>query len=190
MLADYFKCPVDLISFVHNAAHYTEKGLLIWGSLKFERMRFVRREYGENPKAIIEAMNDPDKAVILEVNNKSHWVVGVKKQLLGNDYIVIDPIGGVKRLCKEKYKNVTGAAYFERIPWIENALRPIVFTTKKLIKSAGSADVFVYNGQTKHLIPDWQTKVFLFGDVSDDIEILPDEQMARIPTGATLPSLK
>jgi len=78
-------------------------------------MQFVDREYGRNDINILAALKDPNQAVILEVDNASHWCVGVRKTLFGNDYVVVDPWTGKQATACGTYKNITGAAYFKRV---------------------------------------------------------------------------
>ena len=114
MLSSYFGClrlPSELAHDVHN---YTKGGLVIWQNLTFDKMKFAGREYQRNDEKIREYLKDSDKAVIFEVNDHSHWVVGVKPTLVGNDYVIVDPWDGLKKTLKKSYRNITGVAYFER----------------------------------------------------------------------------
>lgn len=114
MLTDYFgafKTPLEIA----QSDVYTKDGLIIWKKLKFPRMRFVGRFYGRNDAMIQDAMKDPKKAVILEVADNSHWVVGVKKTLLRDDYVIIDPWDGKKTTACGRYRNVTGFAIFSSL---------------------------------------------------------------------------
>lgn len=113
MLSTYFGClrlPSELAHDVHN---YTKDGLIIWKNLTFPKMNFVSRGYSRDDEKIREYLKDPSKAVILEVNNHSHWVVAVSPTWTGNDYNIVDPWDGKKKTLKASYKNITGAAYFE-----------------------------------------------------------------------------
>ena len=118
MLSDYFKCFKSPLELAHNAALYTKpgnpqgEGLIIWQALSLEKMKFVGRDRQEVAPTILKYMRDPDKAVILQVNNGAHWVVALRKTLLGNDYVIADPWDGKKKTLKATYRNVTGAAYF------------------------------------------------------------------------------
>lgn len=64
--------------------------------------------------------------------------------------------------------------------------------TKKLIKSSDPAKkgVYVYNGKSKFGIPDWQTKVFFFGEGTSDIEEVSDDVLSKIPEKAIIPSMQ
>lgn len=114
MLSDYFGCYKSPVDISHNVNNYTKDGLVIWKNLQFTKMKFDRREYGENAANILDALKDPNKAVILQVNHGAHWVVGLRKTLLGSDWVILDPWDGKKKNCKAAYFNVTGAAYFSR----------------------------------------------------------------------------
>lgn len=114
MLSDYFGCYKSPIVLAHNVANYTKEGLVIWQNLSFPKMKFVKRTFGENMAEIVSAMKDNDRAVMLNVSDGAHWVVGLSKKLLGNDYVMLDPWTGAKGSVKAVYRNVTGAAFFER----------------------------------------------------------------------------
>lgn len=124
MLSDYFKCYKSPKDIAHNAANYTPvghpqgPGLIVWNNLKFDKMKFVWRDYGEKPEKIADAMKDPDKAVMLQVHNGAHWVVALRPPYFfeghKGDYWVADPWTGTKTWAKARYFNITGAAYFAR----------------------------------------------------------------------------
>jgi hypothetical protein len=116
MLSDYFKCYKNPKEIAHNVANYTKDGLIVWVNLKFDRMKFVRREYGRNDAKIDQALKNPNQAVILEVNNRSHWVVALRKTWfgLGSDYLILDPWTGRKEYALKKYHNITGSAFFAK----------------------------------------------------------------------------
>ena len=115
MLSDYFGCYVSPDKLAKDVSHYTKDGLVIWQAFVFKKMKFVVREHGEKRQNIIAAIKDPDMAVILQVDNGRHWVAAMGVTKDGKDYIVADPWFGKKVNAKAVYKNVTGAAYFERI---------------------------------------------------------------------------
>jgi hypothetical protein len=117
MLSDYFgnlKTPKELAL---NKDNYTGGGLILWSNLNkiFKGMRFVWRDYKEDKARIAEACKNPRRAVILTVDNDSHWVVAVRPTYFGNDYIIIDPWDGKKKTLKSAYKRVSGAAFFEKV---------------------------------------------------------------------------
>ena len=85
--------------------------LVVWQSCVFPRIKFEFREYGYNSAKVQHYIADPHKAVILEVNNGSHWVVPVAYFPDGS-YICADPWTGTYENLLLKYHNITGAAYF------------------------------------------------------------------------------
>ena len=114
MISDYFGSYKDPVSLAHNVNNYTKDGLVLWTNFKFPTMRFLRRTYKRNDQEIQEALKDKDRAVMLQVNDGAHWVVALRRSLIGNSYIVADPWGGVKVDVIKKYRNITGAAFFAR----------------------------------------------------------------------------
>ena len=61
---------------------------------------------------------------------------------------------------------------------------------KKLIKGVSTPGVFVYNGKAKWGIPNWETKVFLFGEGTADIEEVSEDVISKIPTQGLIPNLE
>jgi hypothetical protein len=62
----------------------------------------------------MQALADPDQAVLFNVDNGAHWVVGVRKNTFGGDFTVADPWDGKKCNVLAKYKNIVGCAFFAR----------------------------------------------------------------------------
>ncbi len=112
MLSDYFGACRTPKEIAHNSANYTKDGLIVWQNLKLPKMQFLIREYGEHGENIKRALKDPQRAVLLEVNKGAHWVVALRKTLLGDDYVILDPWTGKKATAKGTYHDITGAAYF------------------------------------------------------------------------------
>lgn len=119
MVSDYFgnfKSPADLAS---RLKLYTNQGLLNWDKLNdiFLKFDWVWRQHGLNRVRIDESLKDPDKAVIFQVNNGKHWVVALRKSLLGfgKDYVCLDPLTGKKINVLAKYGNITGSSHFQRV---------------------------------------------------------------------------
>ncbi len=113
MLSDYFGsyiAPDEIASNVHNYVG----DLINWKALNFKNFKFEWRGYGRNDIKIKEALKDSNQAVLLNVNNGSHWVVGLRPTLIGNSFIVADPLGGLKVDVLKVYKNINGASYFCR----------------------------------------------------------------------------
>ena len=112
MVSDYFRHYISPIELAHNVNNYTKDGLIIWKNLPLKGFKFDWRDYEENPAKISVYLKDPDKAVILQVNNGAHWVVALSKVWFKDDYVILDPWTGKKTTAKGAYKNITGAAYF------------------------------------------------------------------------------
>lgn len=106
--------PVKPQDLARQAGLYTLGGLIIWARLSLRGMRFERRTFGRNDVEIRAAIKDPDRAVILQVNNESHWVVATGVSFLRNDFVAHDPLTGGSCNVLAKYGNITGAAYFRR----------------------------------------------------------------------------
>ena len=113
-LSTYFRDFLTPLA-VRNICKFTPNGLLIWESCVFENFRFESREYGRFDHNIQQALKDPDRAVILQVANGSHWVVATGKPLFGNKYKIADPWLGDFTDMSRYGNNITGAAYFKRI---------------------------------------------------------------------------
>ena len=113
MLSDYFGCYVspDVIA---RKAKFTLDGLLIWSSLAsiIKGMRFVERVYRRNNVKINDSLTDPNKAVILQVDYGSHWVVALRDPKFSEDYLCLDPLKGKTCLAIGDYRNITGSAHF------------------------------------------------------------------------------
>ena len=91
---------------------FTKDGLILWTKLNLPTVSFIKRGYGRNDVEIVEAIQNPDKAVILEVEN-FHWVLCIGKSLLGG-YNIIDPWFGKPSTTRSYKDQVTGYAIFKR----------------------------------------------------------------------------
>ncbi len=91
---------------------FTDKGLILWNLTDYALMKFVWRGYGFDLNAITAAANDPNRAVIVQVD-LSHWIAVDRVE---NGLIIFgDPIGGVIRNgIRSRYRRVTGYATFVR----------------------------------------------------------------------------
>lgn len=93
---------------------FTLAGLINWWAITLEKVKFDRRVRYRDITAIDEDLA-AGKRVLLEVDTglKSyprHWVVAVAKD--GNDYKIIDPLGGVERYASH-YPRIVGSAHFD-----------------------------------------------------------------------------
>lgn len=113
-LSTYFQdnlTPLD----INAICKFTNSGLLYWDSAVFGHFKFRKRERFRNDKGITDALKDPLSAVLLEVANGSHWVVGVEHYANNGVYKIADPWLGDWSSTKRYADNITGSAYFSRI---------------------------------------------------------------------------
>lgn len=97
---------------VANKIQFTSDGLILWNSCKFGHFEFERRSYALYDFDIRDALKDPDKAVILEVEH-DHWVAATGISILGG-YNIADPWFGDFSTTR-RYRQITGAAFFHRV---------------------------------------------------------------------------
>lgn len=95
-----------------NSCQFTADGLLVWGTAIFSKFKFQRRQYGRYDVDIRAALSDPNRVVLLEVANGSHWVLAMGKEFLGNGYKIADPWLGDISDTGRYNENISGAAYF------------------------------------------------------------------------------
>ncbi len=114
MLTSYFGIWQSPIEIATAPGNYTADGLVLWPNISsmLKSMKFDKRIQGRNDAEIMASLKDPNKAVILQVDNGQHWVVAIKKTLFGNDYVIYDPWFGDKRTACGSYKNITGSAHW------------------------------------------------------------------------------
>jgi hypothetical protein len=112
MCSDYFGkywSPGDIAS----QDWFTSDAKIIWSKISIPGMRFTGRLFRKSDAAIDAALRHPDRTVILEVDNGSHWVIAIKRNILGR-IIAVDPWDGTQCDVISKYKNITGMAFFDR----------------------------------------------------------------------------
>lgn len=115
MLSDYFKDFKDP-GFLAKNLKFTSDSLVIWGSLPAVLpYGLERRIYSRNDFEIRTSLKDPNKAVILNVNDGAHWVVALKETFLPGlkrpHYVVLDPWDGKKKTTRD-FRNIVGSAHF------------------------------------------------------------------------------
>lgn len=113
MLSSYFGNYKTPPSIAKNRTWYTPDGLVIWANIKIANMIFVGRVRQFDERLANEYLRDPNKAVMFEVNNGQHWVVAIKKKLIGSDYVAVDPWDGRQCNVLQKYHNITGMALWK-----------------------------------------------------------------------------
>lgn len=94
---------------------FTPSALIYWQSCLFPSFKFSYREYGRNDAGIWAALQHPDRAVILQVNNGQHWVVATSWNTWSKVFKIADPFFGDRSDMRRYGDNITGAAYFNRI---------------------------------------------------------------------------
>ena len=114
MIGSYFGEEITPLQFAANANNFNKEGLVTWSNLKFNKMKFDRRSYLAGDSDIKRAISDPDRAVILQVNDGQHWLVAIRATFWGNDFVCADPFTGKKCLSKRDYHNISGCAFFSR----------------------------------------------------------------------------
>ena len=112
MLSDYFKCFQDPGEIAQKYVKYTLDGLIRWETLSLVHMNFQMRLPTRDDQAILQSIKDPRQAVILNVNNGSHWVVAIKKALFSNDYWCVDSWDGKVKLAAKTYRNIVKSVHF------------------------------------------------------------------------------
>lgn len=110
MLSDYFNCFVLPPQVVGQNIKYTQDGLIIWESINFSKFKFTGRFKSLDPVTINDALRDPKKAVILNINHGSHWVAGVRLLPFGF-YQIYDPWGGRSRIISKN--EIVGFSTFQ-----------------------------------------------------------------------------
>jgi hypothetical protein len=116
MLTQYFNCYQLPDEIAKNVKNFTADSIA-WINLNFPTFSFRWREgslFSEEPvdMDLIKAyMKDPNKAVVLEVANHSHWVLALW-ETFDQDILAIDPWTGETCEVFKKYKNITGAGLF------------------------------------------------------------------------------
>jgi len=111
MLSDYFKCYTtpDLL-----AKRLKFQGaLLLWESVNDSLcFKFERRGYTRDDATIQNCLKDPNKAVLLQVQNY-HWVVATGKSIFGG-YNISDPWTGKRTTTRDYANQITGFASFTK----------------------------------------------------------------------------
>ena len=111
MLTDYFGIWGSPEQIAGHNEWFTKDGLVTWKNLNLKAMKFEKRLYNRVDTEIMASVEDPDKAVILEVDY-SHWVVCLGRNIFGK-YRIADPWDGKKKLITA-YGEITGSAHFIR----------------------------------------------------------------------------
>lgn len=113
MLSSFYGCYKSPKELAAIPWLFDSQGKILWTALSKVfggRIKFEIRRYGKDAKAITNSvLGSPKTSVLLEVANKSHWVVCTGTY--GNDFYCIDPIDGQRKLVLKTFKNITGSAH-------------------------------------------------------------------------------
>lgn len=86
---------------------YTLDGRILWQSIaKKTGFKFLWRFYTFDKSTIAEAIKNPKKVCLLNVDRGYHWVLAIKAIPLTNSYIVANPWTGKSEI----YSGVVGGA--------------------------------------------------------------------------------
>lgn len=112
-LATYFGRDIG-VQGVIDLTGFTPDGKLIWRSGLYPDFEFDRIVKGHDHEMIMEALADPDRAVILGINEAKHWVVATNYNEQNARYVVADPLGKNERDFLNQYDTVAYMAFFKR----------------------------------------------------------------------------
>lgn len=103
-----FRDPKD----VAKNLKYTKDALLIWSSIGelFSKFEFEWRFYFYDVVRIDEALKNPNKTVLLQVDNHKHWVHAIRRIPMTKTFLVADPWDGKRKL----YSGVVGGTILVR----------------------------------------------------------------------------
>ena len=75
---------------------YNQQGMLLWGSLGNWGLKLELKSEVPNDTAVNEALVNPDKFAVLEINHGAHFVLVIGKKLPLLGYRIYDPFYGDK----------------------------------------------------------------------------------------------
>ena len=88
---------------------YTPEGYILWKSLQKLNLRLTERFYGRKDVSIMEGLKNPNKFVLLQVNN-NHWVFLMGRWIPILGYRIADPWKGDTCYTNRYKNNITGGA--------------------------------------------------------------------------------
>lgn len=94
-----------------SALRFTADAKILWASIGevFKTFAFHWRFYTNDRATIVEALNNPNKTVLLNVDHGGHWVLAIRR-MYGDTYWVADPWTGTRKM----YSGVVGGAVLVR----------------------------------------------------------------------------
>src|SRR5574343_1012928 len=93
---------------------FTKDGKVIWRSGIYTDFEFEKIVKGYDREAIINALNDPNRAVILGLNGAKHWVVASDIDPTTGDLQIADPLGKNERDILGKNDVIDYMAFYKR----------------------------------------------------------------------------
>jgi hypothetical protein len=107
MFSDYFS-EYRNPGFLARNLSYTKDGLILWQSIEkvFKSFKFLWRFYTLDKSLISEALKNPNKVVLLNVDKGYHWVAAIKSIPLTDKYWVYNPWTGKSEI----YSGIVGGA--------------------------------------------------------------------------------
>lgn len=105
----YFRDP----GFLAKYLKFTASGLVLWQSIAdILNCKFVWRGYPSNFKQteVDEALKNPAKTCLLNVDGGAHWVLGIYRVPLTKKYWVADPWTGTRKF----YSGVIGYSILQK----------------------------------------------------------------------------
>lgn len=127
MASDYFGYPYSP-EYLAKTLSFTQEAKVIWSSIEKvchgliqtelsewsgtaeHGFKFRWRFYKYDEKIIDEALKNPRKVALLNVQNGSHWVVAIKRIPFTSTFWVSDPWTGTRKLMR----GVVGGAILEK----------------------------------------------------------------------------
>lgn len=88
-------------------------GAVIWSSISNIGLRFVQRVFGRNDAVINEALINPNKCCLIQVNN-NHWLWLIGRLVPGRGWKVVDPWHGDICYTDRYGNNITGCAVISK----------------------------------------------------------------------------
>jgi len=92
-----------------SSLRFTADAKILWSSIGEVFKTFELRFYTNDRAIITEALNNPNKTVLINVDHGGHWVLALRR-LYGDTYWVADPWDSKRKI----YSGVVGGAVLVR----------------------------------------------------------------------------
>lgn len=113
MLSTYFGDNFGPVGAI-DLTGFTPEGKMIWRSGNYKTFEFDKIVKGRDDDLIKKALKDPDRAVILGLNNAKHWVVAT---LFFDDlgtYEIMDPLDNTPSTSLRENDEISYMAFYKR----------------------------------------------------------------------------